>query len=75
VIMPGMPGPELATQLRQIRPDTRVLYMSGYSNNEIVRRTQLGNAEPFIQKPFTPQEFSNKVRETLNPKGTVDDHL
>jgi hypothetical protein len=49
--------------------------MSGYSNNEIVRRTQLGNAEPFIQKPFTPQEFSNKVRETLNPKGTVDDHL
>lgn len=75
VIMPGMPGPELATQLRQLRPDTRVLYMSGYSNNEIVRRTQLGDSEAFIQKPFTPQEFSNKVRETLSPKGTADHHV
>ena len=75
IIMPGMPGPELATQLRNLRPDTRVLYMSGYSNNEIVRRAQLGNFEPFIQKPFTPEEFSKKVRETLNAKRTADDHL
>jgi two-component system, cell cycle sensor histidine kinase and response regulator CckA len=75
IIMPGMLGPELATQLRKLRPDTRVLYMSGYSNQEIVRRVQLGDFEPFIQKPFTPQEFSDKVRETLNARKAAGDHL
>jgi DNA-binding NtrC family response regulator len=70
-----MLGPELAIQLRKLRPDTRVLYMSGYSNQEIVRRVQLGDFEPSIHKPFTPQEFSDKVRETLNARKAAGDHL
>jgi CheY-like chemotaxis protein len=66
IIMPTMHGPQLADELQKLIPGVKVLYMSGYSDREIVRRTQFGKTIPFIQKPFTPQEFYNKVREVLN---------
>jgi DNA-binding NtrC family response regulator len=66
IIMPTMHGPQLADELQKLVPGLKVLYMSGYSDREIVRRTQFGKTIPFIQKPFTPQEFYNKVREVLN---------
>jgi signal transduction histidine kinase/CheY-like chemotaxis protein len=64
VVMPKMRGPELATRVRDLRPGTRVLFMSGY-----VEGTSLaapGEAPPpLLAKPFTPDELGRKVREVL----------
>jgi PAS domain S-box-containing protein len=68
VMMPRMTGPELATLLRGIRPEMRVLFVSGYTDSEIVRGG--GELEPgtdFLQKPFTREQLANKVREVLRP--------
>ena len=66
IILPTMLGTQLAGELQTLIPDIKVLFMSGYSDKEIVRRTQGGKSVPFIQKPFTPQEFCSKVHEVLN---------
>ena len=66
VVMPGMNGRELAEKLRQIRPGLRILFMSGYTDDEVIRRgVQRGDAA-FLQKPFTPAELARKVREVLD---------
>jgi DNA-binding NtrC family response regulator len=75
IVMPNMLGTQLATELQKLKRDAKVLLMSGYSDKEIVRRTQIGESVPFIQKPFTPEEFYCKVREVLNARGSDDDHL
>jgi len=69
IILPTMLGTQLANELQTLIPDVKVLFISGYSDKEIVRRTQVGKSVPFIQKPFTPQEFCSKVREVLNAEG------
>jgi len=66
VVMPEMTGPDLAGRVRKSRPHTRVLYMSGYTDDEILCRKGLPENSSFIQKPFTPLEFVRKVRETLD---------
>ncbi|MGH9425705.1 MAG: ATP-binding protein, partial [Terriglobia bacterium] len=66
IVMPGMLGTHLAAEFLKLRPDARVLYISGYSDSEIVKRTQLGEAAFFLQKPFTPEEMLRKVRAVLN---------
>lgn len=58
VIMPRMGGRELAIQIRERWPDTPILFMSGYTNQEIVRRGLLSPDEAFIQKPFAPSELN-----------------
>jgi two-component system cell cycle sensor histidine kinase/response regulator CckA len=63
VAMPGMSGRELADRLRQVRPDVRVIFMSGYADDEIVRRGLLEPDQPFIQKPFTPDVLMRRVAE------------
>jgi two-component system, cell cycle sensor histidine kinase and response regulator CckA len=68
VVMPEMSGPELASRLRKLRPQSRVLYMSGYTDDEVLCRKGLPENSAFIQKPFTPEQFSRKVRETLDAK-------
>jgi two-component system cell cycle sensor histidine kinase/response regulator CckA len=63
VVMPRMGGPELAKQLIKTRPDTRILYTSGY-----IERTGLESESgkfAFLAKPFTPDELARKVREVL----------
>jgi signal transduction histidine kinase/CheY-like chemotaxis protein len=65
VIMPEMGGRELATRLSQIRPEMKVLYMSGYTDDAIVHRGVLDEDANFIQKPFSPQTLASKVREVL----------
>jgi len=64
VVMPGMGGRELVKQLAQSRPQTRVLYLSGYTEDAISEGT-LESGAPFLQKPFTLQNLSRKVREVL----------
>jgi PAS domain S-box-containing protein len=62
VIMPGISGPELVRLVRESRPNIRVLYMSGYSADEI---EDLDRDAGFLQKPFTPSELTAKVAEVL----------
>lgn len=68
VVMPEMSGPELTDRLRKSRPAIRVLYMSGYSDDEVLCRKGLPENSAFLQKPFTPQQFLEKARATLGAK-------
>jgi len=65
LIMPGPSGVELADRLRLDRPNLRVLYMSGYTDNAIVRNGMLGESAAFLQKPFTPEELLRKLRQVV----------
>ena len=66
VVMPGMSGPELATRLSTLRPGMKVLYTSGYTDDEVVRRGILTDAVRFINKPYAVSELTRKVREVLD---------
>ena len=66
VVMPGISGRELAKQISQCRPDIRVLYMSGYTDNVITSGGMLETGLAFLQKPFSPAALVQKVREVLN---------
>ncbi len=66
VVMPQMSGRELAQQLARLRPDMKVLYMSGYTDDAIVRHGVLGAGMAFVSKPFTPDALATKVRELLD---------
>ena len=66
VIMPRQSGRALAERLRPLRPELQVLYMSGYTNEAIIRHGVLEPDTAFIQKPFTPAALGQKVRETLD---------
>lgn len=63
VIMPGLGGQELVGLVKRRWPDIRVLYMSGYSSEEI---DDLDHAAGFLQKPFTPGELMQKIADVLN---------
>jgi PAS domain S-box-containing protein len=66
VIMPGMSGRELRTRLAEVCPDTKVLFMSGYTDDAIVRHGIHESDMPFLQKPFSPDALAQKVRELLD---------
>ena len=66
VILPGMNGRELAHHLYKLRPETRVLYMSGYSENAIAHDGILEEGITLLQKPFTLPALKAKVREKLS---------
>jgi two-component system cell cycle sensor histidine kinase/response regulator CckA len=65
VVMPKTNGRELADQLMRRRPDMRVLYMSGYTDNAVLNSGILQKEVAFLQKPFTPVALTEKVREVL----------
>ncbi len=65
VVMPGMDGPELARRACQLRPGLPVLFMSGYTDDEVVRRGLLDSGRPFLQKPFSPEVLVHRVAELL----------
>jgi two-component system cell cycle sensor histidine kinase/response regulator CckA len=65
VILQGMDGPELARRAKELRPELPVLFVSGYTDDEIVRRGLLEAGQPFLQKPFTPEALSNEVATLL----------
>ena len=65
VVMPGANGQQLATILRERRPDMKTLYVSGYTDDSILRQGVLRAEVEFLQKPFTPVALATKVREIL----------
>jgi signal transduction histidine kinase len=65
VIMPHLNGPELAARLVELRPGMKVLYVSGYSNNDIGNHGVLDRGFELLQKPFTPQTLALKVRDVI----------
>jgi len=70
VVMPGMSGRELSSQLSGSRPQIKVLYLSGYTEDAIVHEGVLDAGTAFLQKPFTLQTLSRKVREVLGNNGS-----
>jgi PAS domain S-box-containing protein len=66
VVMPQMSGPEVAEKLLSLRPDTKVLYMSGYPDHPVFQQGGVSKETSFLSKPFTPNNLARKVREVLD---------
>jgi two-component system cell cycle sensor histidine kinase/response regulator CckA len=65
VVMPGMNGQEMAEVLRRERPGSRILFMSGHPETSVLRLESLQGEPAFIRKPFTGEQLTRKIRETL----------
>jgi signal transduction histidine kinase/ActR/RegA family two-component response regulator len=68
VVMPQMSGPELATKLGADRPGTRILFMSGYSEDSLLRQRVADSGIALLQKPFTFDSLARRVREVLDSR-------
>jgi CheY-like chemotaxis protein len=73
VIMPGLNGPQLAQRLARVRPGIPVLYMSGYTNDALVRDVLAHEDASYLQKPFDPETLARKVRQAMHvpPSHTI----
>jgi two-component system, cell cycle sensor histidine kinase and response regulator CckA len=66
VVMPGLNGPDLVQKLRQVQPNLRVLYITGYANQHILSKDALGAGTDLLHKPFTQRELGLKVHSLLD---------
>lgn len=66
VVMPAMKKPAVFEQVRRYHPKVKVLYMSGYTDNVIANRGVLKQGAAFLQKPFSMESLSAKVREVID---------
>jgi PAS domain S-box-containing protein len=68
LVMPGMSGRDLAARLLAERPRLPVLYMSGYSDDEVLRRGIVEDGSTYLKKPFNPESLLRKIREVLDTR-------
>lgn len=68
VVMPIMNGPKLFNKFKNYRPDTKILYMSGYADEVLAKHGIAEKGINFLQKPFTIETLSSKIREVLDKK-------
>jgi two-component system, cell cycle sensor histidine kinase and response regulator CckA len=76
VIMPELNGQDLAERVRAERPEIRVIFMSGYNEEAVLRHGVLALGTSFVEKPFSPAELLERVRTTLDappPSETVSE--
>ena len=73
VVLPAMSGKEVARRLRETRPGLKVLFMSGYAEEQVVHRGVVEEDVAFLAKPFTPAALAEKVRLVLDPRGVEPD--
>jgi CheY-like chemotaxis protein len=66
VVMPGMAGPDLARAVKILRPETKIVFMSGYTENSMLQHELIEPDANFLQKPFTPEEFAQRIRDVLD---------
>ena len=66
VVMPMMAGPDLSDRAADMHPETRTLFISGYTEHTVIRHGVSGRGAGFLQKPFTPEAVARKVREVLD---------
>jgi len=75
VVMPEMSGSQLVAEVLKARPGIRVLFMSGYTDDEVMRRGVIDGQTAFLQKPFTPDVLAHKVRAVLDVPVTIVDSV
>jgi CheY-like chemotaxis protein len=66
IVMPGLSGQQLAGQLAHLRPEMKVLYVSGYGDRAVVQHGILASEVAYLQKPFTPETLARRVRDVLD---------
>ena len=66
LVMPGLSGREAAARVLSARPEIRVLYMSGYTDDTVLRRGILERGSAYLQKPFSPEVLLRKIRLVLD---------
>jgi CheY-like chemotaxis protein len=71
VVMPDMGGRQMASRLAQRWPEVPVLFISGYTGRDVVRRGLLEEGREFIQKPLAPEALARKVREMVDARAPV----
>jgi two-component system, cell cycle sensor histidine kinase and response regulator CckA len=70
VVMPEMSGPEVVKKIASLKPDTRVLFISGYTDEALVHHGILRSGAAFLQKPFLAGALVRKVREVLDSRSS-----
>jgi YesN/AraC family two-component response regulator len=71
VVMPNMSGGQLAKELEQLRPDSALLFVSGYPGKTVLDHQVFDLETNFLQKPYTLKQLSNKVRACLDKKAAA----
>ena len=73
VVSPGMSGPMIADQISALKPDIKVLFMSGYDGTQVVQRYVVEKGYSLLTKPFSIEQLESKVRAVLSANGrTID---
>jgi CheY-like chemotaxis protein len=73
VVSPGMSGPMIADQISALKPDIKVLFMSGYDGTQVVQRYVIEKGYSLLTKPFSMEQLESKVRAVLSKSGRTMD--